>query len=387
MTSTTAHDRPRILVLSMSRIVRDARVLRQVDLLTDFGDVTTVGFGERPAASTDHLQVPDDLSSLPETVPGVLRLALRRHRASENSSPAARFVLANADRIAGPWDLVVANDSRVLDLAAALAGGAPIWADMHEWAPEEQSEIWRWKQFVAPFMVHLCERYLPRAEFVTTVGPGIGELYRQQFGVSPLIMLNAAKFEAIEPSPMEPGRIRLVHSGGAIAGRGIDTLIEAAATLPDLFTFDLYLVPSPRDDDHLRHLEKLAAGHDHITIHPPVKPDELARTLAAYDVGVYCIPWLTNNSKMSFPNKLFDFIQARLAIVVGPGAEMARVVREHGMGEVTAGLAADDIRTTLLGLDQEKVEQYKHATAAAARELSFEEATLPIRERLASLLG
>ena len=129
--------RPRILCVSLTPIYRDARVLRQIGLLAQLGEVTTIGFGERPETATHHIRVPDGLSTLPQTVTGVAKLALRASKAAECSAPAAKWVLENVSE-RGRWDLVVANDARVLDLGFMLAAGKPVWADMHEWAPEER---------------------------------------------------------------------------------------------------------------------------------------------------------------------------------------------------------------------------------------------------------
>ncbi len=72
--------RPRILVISFSPIHSDARVLRQLSVLAEAGEVTTLGYGPLPASATEHLEVATGTPSLPETPLGVLRLALRLHR-------------------------------------------------------------------------------------------------------------------------------------------------------------------------------------------------------------------------------------------------------------------------------------------------------------------
>ena len=63
---------PNILVISFSDIQRDARLLRQLSVVKDFGHVTTLGYGKQPEGSDEHLQVPSELPSLPQTIPGVL---------------------------------------------------------------------------------------------------------------------------------------------------------------------------------------------------------------------------------------------------------------------------------------------------------------------------
>ena len=152
--------RPRILVISFSPIHRDARVLREISALAEIGEVTSAGYGTRPPHVVDHLRIPDGAPSLPQTPAGVAGLALRRLRACELAAPAARETI----RLVGgrEFDVVVANDARAIPTAFAVARGAPVWADMHEWAPEERTHVMSWRLLVAPLMDHICREYLPR---------------------------------------------------------------------------------------------------------------------------------------------------------------------------------------------------------------------------------
>lgn len=177
-------------MISLSPIHRDARVLRQLSVVAEFGHVTTIGYGPKPEGSDEHLQVPDGLSTLPQTPLGIAKLALRRLRAAELEAPASQWVLKAVK--GRRFDIVVANEARILALADAVAGGAPIWADMHEWAPEERTHILSWRLLVAPLMDHLCRTYLPRCAAITTVGDRIGELYRSRYGVEARTMRNSS---------------------------------------------------------------------------------------------------------------------------------------------------------------------------------------------------
>lgn len=376
----------RILCISLSPIHRDARVLRQLGLLAEFGEVTTIGYGEKPEDSVHHLQVPDGLPSLPQTVSGVARLAVHAHRAAECSAPAAKWALKQG--VEGPWDLVVANDARVLDLASRLAGDAPIWADLHEWAPEEQAHITSWRLLVGPFMAHLCRRYLPQVALLTTVSQGIADLYLEVFGVPALMMANSGAYREIEPREVTSDRIACVHSGAAIDDRGLDTMIEVLRGLPERFALDLYLVPGGDGGAHLRKLQQLAAGCERIRFRDPVKATELPDVLSAYDLGIHWIPAnLSTNTRLALPNKFFDYVQARIGIAIGPSEEMARESRKYGLGVVAESFDPAELRESLLGLDAEQLNAFKRHAGDAARALSFEVQSAPVRERLQALLS
>lgn len=376
---------PRILCISLTPIERDARVLRQIAMLAELGEVTTIGFGEQPAGSTTHIQVPDGLSTLPQTVRGVMKLGLRAHRSVECSAPAAKYVLRQ--EIGQDWDLVVANDARVLDLAFRVARGAPVWADLHEWAPEERTHILSWRLLVAPLMVHLCRTYLPRAALVTTVSHGIADLYRDVFGVDALMMTNAGARQDISVKPSADGAIACVHSGAAISGRGLETMIQVFNDLPERFSLDLYLVPGGDGGAHLSELQKAAKGSERIRFREPVAPAELPATLSAYDLGIFWIPPTHTNARLTLPNKFFDYVQARLGIAIGPSEEMVRELRRYDLGVVSSSFDPQDLTASLLVLEPEQVDAFKEAADRAAGPLSFETQTAPVRSRIEHLLN
>ena len=377
---------PRILCLSFSPLARDARVLRQLSVLQEFGDVTTVGYGPTTPYSTEHLEVPQSAASLPQTPSGVAKLAFHRHSSVDLDAPATKEALRLLE--GHSFDVVVANDARSLPAALTAAHGAPVWADLHEWAPEERTQILSWRLLVAPWIDHICRTWLPQVSAATTVGGRIATLYEQHYGIRPRLMRNAAPWAALTPTPVgDSGPIRHAHSGGAVAGRALDTAIDAVIEAGDHFTLDLYLVPANDNGKYLRELYSRADGCNRITFHDPVSPSELPIALNQYDVGVYWIKPITTNARLALPNKFFDFIQARLAVAVGPSVEMADVVRDFSLGVLSEGFEIPQIIDSLHTLDKDKVREFKQAAHEASRPLSFENEAEVARAIMRELLG
>lgn len=360
---------PRILSVSFSPIHADARVLRQLEVLRQHGDVTTVGYGPTPQGVARHIEVPEQASSLPQTPLGVAKLALRRHRSVELDAPGERAV-RDETVASGPYDLVVANDARALPLAFAAANGAPVWADMHEWAPEERATVWVWRVLVGPYMQYLCETYLHRAAAVTSVSNGLAGLYTEQFGVETEVVRNAADLQALAPTAVDPQRLRLVHSGTADAERNITELIEAVTILGDRFSLDLYLLEVP--GGHLGEIRKKAASVERVTVHDPVPPDTLPRVLNQYDLGVFLYPLKTLSHLYHLPNKFFDFVQARLGLIFSPAPEIESYIGKYELGLITADTSAEGLAASLRNLTAEDVTRFKQASDRSARELSSE---------------
>ncbi len=363
----------------------DARVLRQLDVLAQYGDVVTVGYGPSPERASAHLEIPVEQASLPQTPAGVMRLILRRFRAVELTAPAvrtARELIGNRD-----FDLVVANEARALPLAFAVANGAPVWGDMHEWAPGERTHVLSWRLLVAPFMRNVCRVYLRKCGAVSTVNRSIADLYEREFGVTTAVVRNALALQDLVPCGVKEDRIRLVHSGAAVPGRNIETLIDAALLAGERFTLDLYLVPARDGGRYLRELRARSRGSERITFHAAVDPSALPATLNAYDVGVFSLPPRTINHRYMLPNKFFDFVQARVAIVFGTSFETDRLITDHSLGLIARDFHAETLAEVLRGLNAESVRRFKASVHAAAQLLSSEQDEAAQRSIIEGLLS
>ena len=115
--------------------------------------------------------------------------------------------------------------------------------------------------------------------------------------------------------------------------------------------------------------------------------EQLIETLNGYDLGVHLLPPINFNFANALPNKLFDFVQARLGVVVGPSPEMARIVNEAGLGVVAPGYSASDLAQVLKGLTKSQVQEFKAASQAHARELSADSQLLIWERYLTKIMG
>lgn len=371
--------RPSILVLSFSPIVADARVLKQVRLASGVGDVTTCGYGPAPEGVVRHIRIPDELHVQPFSPKLML---LRMRDLAYRRSPAVRWVRRALN---GPdFDAVFANDLESLPVALTTRSRGGVHADLHEYTPRMNDHLPSWKRHLTPLFSTLARRYLPRAVSSTTVGERIAREYENLTGVLPEVVVNAAPFADLAPSRVA-SPIRLVHSGACLRRRRLDLLLEAVAACETPVTLDLYLTPN--DPGFLQELKTTAEGIPGIVVHDPVPYQELIATLNDYDIGLHVLPPINFNNEWALPNKIFDYGQARLGIVVGPSAEMASFVEANEVGLVSDDFTADSLRRVLEGLDTPTVEQFKAAAHSRARDFSAEAMMGPWRAALDGMLA
>lgn len=266
-------------------------------------------------------------------------------------------------------DLIIANDLSALSICTANAMGRPILYDAHEYSPGQYTRN-RKTLGRRKYAIYILYKYLRNTAGFLTVGRKIAERYILEYGVEPVLLTNAPEYQELVPSTSNPERIRLVHHGIAARGRALENMIKTVKLLDNRFSLDFYLMSN--DPGYLDELKMQAKGDACVRFLTPVSMDKIASTLNAYDVGIYLLPPTSVNQKLALPNKIFEFIQARLAIAVGPSPEMSTLIRERGIGVVASSFSPESMASALQTLDAKKIEVFKKNSNQCARELSSE---------------
>lgn len=368
--------RPQVLVLSFSRIARDPRVLRQIRLFQEFSDVVSCGYGPSPDGVIRHVEIPDNLPAWHSSKARVrFLLGARRYHRLYFGAEKVRLVQEHFP--AGSVDVVVANDVLAVPLAVSLRPRRGMHADLHEYAPKQAEDDLKWRLLMGPFMDWACRQFVTKADSVSTVADGIAEKYAATYGIpKPSVVPNASAYDdRFSPSPVQ-SPLRLVHTGAAGRVRRIEVMIDAVRRAnqlrPGTATLDLVLVPG--DQRYIDELAQKAATvpHGAVRMKPAVPFEQIVPMLRAYDIGFYLCPPSNFNMEHALPNKLFEFIQARLALLIGPSPEMQALVERHGVGLVAGGFDAESAAAVLAGMTEADVARMKEASHSAAWELSAE---------------
>lgn len=360
-----------VLVISFSDLASDPRVDRQIEALLTKHRVIAAGLAPSRHDRVDFIDIrtPASLGVLHGGM-GIARLLAHRFEAAYWKQPKYR---APYQRLLGvPADVVIANDIAALPIAALL--GPPVVFDAHEYAPEQFNDRWWWRQLIAPYVRWHCRRYLPGVAAMTTVGQGIADVYEREFGVRGSIVINAPPYEDLNPTPVHDP-VRILHHGAAQRGRGLEEMVRVACLLDDRFTVDFVLSGPQRVRDAII---GRARHNPRIRFPPPVPARELVRMANRYDIGLYLLPPNNLNRRYALPNKLFEFIQGRLAVAIGPSPEMAAIVRRYSSGVVSDDFSPEALAAAINSLDPAAIEGFKRASHRAATELCAERNIEPV---------
>jgi hypothetical protein len=374
----------RLLIISYTDVGRDPRVLRQALALRETFELSLAAL-DAPALEkvAFHRILRQRKSPLAQGWIAANLLA-------RNFGPAKRrFILHDPEVLREQnFDLVLVNDAEPLPLGFALARGAPVVFDAHEYYPREFESSFTWRLLFQPYVTKLCATYIPRCAAMTTVSSGLAREYEKEFGVLPEIIFNGPKRHDLPIVPCREGTVRLIHHGSAGPDRKLEQLIEMAEYLDERCTLTLMLVGNARYIDRLK---KMSGADSRIIWRDPVAMRDISREINGYDLGVYLAPPTNFNTRFMLPNKFFEFIQARLAIAIGPSPEMAAIVNKHDLGVVADDFTPQALAAKLNALTAGDIMRYKHNADAAARiytaEAGMESLMRVLRQALAGRKG
>lgn len=279
-------------------------------------------------------------------------------------------------------DIFLANDMDVLlanTLAAKLRGKRLLY-DSHEYWTEipeliarpRVRKIWYW----------LERRLFPKVDKAATVNQSIADIYTDKYG-KPVHSIRNLPFLKPVPKPKEGDGKILIYQGALNIGRGLELMIGAMEHLPN---YRLWILGYGPIGDSLIELANQLEVSDRIKFYGLLPFEELHPITQQASLGMSIEEDMGASYHFALPNKLFDYIQGGVPVLVSDLPEMRRVVEEYRVGEVlsfeerSAHQLADRIKKLVEGDNWKK---YQEATMSTRNELCWENE----REKLLEFIG
>lgn len=380
------------IIFSHSLIRRDPRLLRQIRWLTEIGydSIVTIGNGTKADGVEGHFPIP--VLSLPARYFGYL---IRGHRKRFDY-----FFGSHLDKIPEGLfekaDLLVVNEIEYLAWGGFQREGLvdlPLYLDLHEdhvnaayRGPLEAiafKEYWEWQLL----MLHNFVEKRQGPIRVSSVEEVIASDYERMLSRPVELIRNAPDNNSLSPSQVVPDEIKLVHHGMGTKGRGIELTIRALSNLDPKFHLTLILFSTPQFRLKIEALAWILGVRKRVRILPGVPLAELPATLNRFDVSIVVLPDDTPGHANALPNKFFESIHSKLAIVTGPNATMSRLVREEGIGIAMETWNWKELVTSLEGLTPIKIAKYKQNAVKSARSMSSVQSSITFKRLIRELAG
>ena len=121
-----------------------------------------------------------------------------------------------------------------------------------------------------------------------------------------------------------------------------------------------------------RKLERLVSKRENIQFVDPVKMSQISRKINSYDIGLFLLWPKSFSYRMALPNKIFEYIQGRLAVAIWPSPEMEKIVKKYELGVVSDNFTIASMAEKLNALKLEDIMRFKMNSHKVANDLCAE---------------
>lgn len=271
-------------------------------------------------------------------------------------------------------DLIIANDLDTLPAAyvSSRIRRISLIYDSHELftqVPEliqrkRVQQIWKWIESI----------FVPRLKHAVTVSYPIAEIYRRLYGVRFRVVRNVPwRLERPDakgvPEKYE-GKQIVIYQGALNVGRGLEMLIRTMHYLDDV---KLIIAGKGDIEGELLKLVKEEGLEEKVDFKGRLLPEELIPLTSICDLGISLEEDLGLSYRYSLPNKLFDYIQARIPVLCSALPEMSKIVETYGVGVSTSERDPAKLAAIIrYMLHERSAGAWKQALEKAANELCWE---------------
>ena len=274
-------------------------------------------------------------------------------------------------------DVLVANDLDTLlpNVLISRLKKKELVYDSHEYFTEMTELVARpktqavWKRI---------ERYcFPKLKHIITVSEPIAALYKKEYGKEVNVVRNISLYRpyTVQKTKKELGlpedKFILLVQGSMNQHRGYEELIESMLYIENAL---LLLIGTGTQIDNLKAKAKSLSLEDKIRFMGGLYFDELYNHTVHADIGFSVDKDIGINHRYSLPNKLFDFIHARVPVIATDLIEVKKIIEQYNIGIVLPDGSPQTIAryTNDLLQDHEKYNRLKTNTIRASEELCWE---------------
>jgi glycosyltransferase involved in cell wall biosynthesis len=270
-----------------------------------------------------------------------------------------------------PVDIVVANDLDTLAacwFAAKLRRKVLIF-DSHELFTEVPELVDR--SFVKKIWSINEWLFIKGVNFCYTVSNPIQGYYKERYKKDFLLIRNVGMFRFENNNKSGDGQKIIIYQGAVNKGRGLELMLEAMHYLKE---YVLWIIGN---GDILNELKQMAIRlkiEDKVVFTGRVSLDSLPEFTLKAHIGISLEEDLGLNYRYALPNKLFDYIQARIPVVVSNLPEMKNLVEQYQVGKVLDGREPHKLSLLIQELieDEKNTARVKKNLELAARELCWQ---------------
>lgn len=270
-------------------------------------------------------------------------------------------------------DIIVANDLDTLlglYMASKLKSCKLVY-DSHEYFTELPELVNR--DFPKAVWKYLEKKILPKIKYSYTVSESIANTYEKKYGIQIKVVRNVPYFIKSEPVKKSTNNTikQILYQGSLNIGRGLEHIIDAMEFIDNV---KLTIIGDGDITSQLVERIRKKKLNNKIELKGRIPFENLIEETQKADLGIALEENLGLNYYYALPNKLFDYIQARVPVLTSPFPEMQKIVNEYEIGTVYDHKDPRSLAqkiTEIFKLENRYL-KWKENTTKAAKELCWE---------------
>jgi len=216
---------------------------------------------------------------------------------------------------------------------AALLKGKILIYDSHElWS---QNYPFSNLKGIQPLLGPLEKLLMLKVKQGITVNQSIADYLKKRYHKDFLALRNISSIQASREGmslrKKYPGKRIILHLGSADEGRGLEQIIEASKFLPK--DYIIVFLGGGKTEKMAKEMSK-EIGAKNIEFLPAVLPSEIISSIKEADLGLALTQKVSLSYYYSLPNKLFQYLAAKIPILGSNFPEFKKIILQNKIGEV-----------------------------------------------------
>lgn len=234
-------------------------------------------------------------------------------------------------------DIFIANDLDTLfaNYLASRFKKSKLIFDSHEYFPETP-EVYKRKR-VKNFWLLVEKLCIKKCDGYYTVSQSIADIYKVKYNIAFNVIRNV-------PYKLPEKEINsdnyIIYQGSVNIGRGLELLLEAIKLDKRL---TLLIAGEGPELGKLKNLAGTLRLENQVTFLGRMLPEKLKEYTLRASLGVSIEEPMGKSYLSALPNKLFDYIQARVPVLVSDFQEMKAIVDGYKVGMVLYGRTPENL--------------------------------------------
>ena len=276
-------------------------------------------------------------------------------------------------------DFLISNDLDTLPSNYLISRvlNKPLIYDSHELFTEVPELVEKHK--VKKVWLFIEKVILPKLKYCYTVSDSIANHYNKLYNSNFEVIRNLPRKKPIAKGSFSfdtKDKKIILYQGAINVGRGIDLMIDTMSYLEN----SLFIIIGDGDI-----VEELKLKVDNQILNHKVKflgritPKKLSQITPLADIGISLEEDLGLSYRYALPNKLFDYIQAQVPVIVSNLPEMKKIVEQYNVGKTLSIRSPKALSEIVVEMLRKGKKHWESSLRHASSELTWESESIKLK--------